>query len=358
MILRTLCISLLLGLTTMGSAQQDSLILLSRDTIYTVNPNTGQDTMIVVEMMGEYRPDTVRIIGVGDIMLGTRFPGNGKYLPPEGAYPLLQPAMRVLQSAHLTFGNMEGAVTDEAPLEKKCKDTTICYAFQMPTRYVEVLDMAGFDVMSLANNHAFDFGWEGVKDAANTFDRYGIHYAGPQKMPWDTFSIQGITYGFAAFAPNRGCMHLLNLKVAKATITHLDTLADIVVVSFHGGAEGDEHQHVTGEPEFYYGENRGNVQAFSRAMVDAGADVIFGHGPHVVRALELYKNRLIAYSLGNFATYARFNLSGVNGYAPALEVHTTQEGAFIRAQVHSFLQRGEGGPYPIQMGMPLRVWLH
>lgn len=322
----------------------DSLTTQSVDTLISIDPVTGEEVMIITETVGVNRPDTFTIVGVGDVMLGTNFPGNGKYLPPNNGHTLLTEAERYLQTAHVTFGNMEGAISDDAPLEKRCKDTTKCYAFRMPIKYADHLQTAGFDMMSLANNHAWDFGIEGVRDATTKLDELGIAYAGPQQFPWDTLTRYGVKIGFAAFAPNKGCMHLLDRKKAVATVAHLDSISDIVIVSFHGGAEGKDHQHITGEDEFYYGENRGNVQAFSKAMIDAGADVVFGHGPHVVRAVEVYKDRFIAYSLGNFATYARFNLTGVNGYAPAVKVYTDLEGQFLEAEVISFLQRGEGGP--------------
>jgi poly-gamma-glutamate capsule biosynthesis protein CapA/YwtB (metallophosphatase superfamily) len=79
-------------------------------------------------------------------------------------------------------------------------------------------------------------------------------------------------------------------------------------------------------------------------MVDAGADVILGHGPHVPRALEVYKNKLIAYSLGNFCTYGMFNLNGTSGYAPLLEFQVNGNGDFLNGKIISFLQKGEGGP--------------
>lgn len=322
----------------------DSLVTQAVDTLLTIDPVSGEEVMLITEIVGENRPDTFTIVAVGDLMLGTNFPGNGKYLPPQNGYTLLTEAERYLQSAHLTFGNMEGAISDDAPLEKRCKDTTKCYAFRMPILYADHLKTAGFDVLSLANNHAWDFGIEGVRDASTTLDKLEIAYAGPQQFPWDTLSRYGVKIGFAAFAPNKGCMHLLDRKKAIATVAHLDTITDIVVVSFHGGAEGKDHQHVTGKDEYYYGENRGNVQAFSKAMIDAGADLVVGHGPHVVRAVEVYKDRFIAYSLGNFATYARFNLTGANGLAPAIKVYTNLEGKFLEAEVISFLQRGEGGP--------------
>ena len=135
-----------------------------------------------------------------------------------------------------------------------------------------------------------------------------------------------------------------DIEGAKAIVKKLDSLADIVIVSFHGGAEGKDHQHLTREKESYYGEDRGNVYEFSHSLVDAGADVIFGHGPHVTRAIEVYNDRFIAYSLGNFCTYARFNLSGPNGIAPIVRVNMLKDGTFIGGKIYPIRQVGSGMP--------------
>ncbi|MEM7109804.1 MAG: CapA family protein, partial [Bacteroidota bacterium] len=119
---------------------------------------------------------------------------------------------------------------------------------------------------------------------------------------------------------------------------------DVVIVSFHGGAEGSKYQSVTRKTELFYGENRGNVYEFSHTMVDAGADIIFGHGPHVSRAIDIYKNRFIIYSLGNFCTYARFNLQGANGLAPIIKVFTDARGSFLKAEITPIVQKPPGGP--------------
>jgi len=94
----------------------------------------------------------------------------------------------------------------------------------------------------------------------------------------------------------------------------------------------------------FLGENRGNPYKFSREVIDAGADIVFGHGPHVTRAIDAYKNRFIIYSLGNFATYGRFNLKGVNGIAPIIKVFTDKNGVFQSAKIFPIKQVGEGGP--------------
>ena len=77
---------------------------------------------------------------------------------------------------------------------------------------------------------------------------------------------------------------------------------------------------------------------FAHAVIDAGADVVLGHGPHVTRAVEVYKDRFIAYSLGNFCTYGMFNLKGVNGIAPIIQLKINSLGEFIAAKVISVRQ--------------------
>ena len=287
---------------------------------------------------------TIDIIGVGDIMLGTNFPKNKNYLPADDGKKLLASARDELQSADVTFGNMEAALSDDAPLEKKCQDTTQCYAFRMPLRYADHLKNTGFDVLSLANNHVWDFGIEGIKDAGKKLDELKINFAGPKPYPNDIFRIDNITYGFVAFAPNKGCYQINDYDSARQMVAELDKKVDIVIVSFHGGAEGLEHQHIPNENEIYYGEDRGNVREFAKTVIDHGADVVFGHGPHVVRAVEQYKKRFIAYSLGNFATYGRFNLAKERALAPAIQVTLNEDGVFQKAKVFSFTQKNYNGP--------------
>lgn len=288
--------------------------------------------------------DTLCIIGTGDIMLGTNYPSL-TYLPPGAdCSPLLSPVHHVLQSGDLLFGNLEGGFCSEGGTPKKCKDTTRCYVFRMPDHFAGCLVEAGYDVLSVANNHVNDFGPEGRASTARMLDSIGIAYAGFVTHPFTTFEKDGITYGFAAFAPNKGTMDLKDYAGAARIARMLDSIADVVIISFHGGGEGKDHQHVVRGDEEYLGYNRGSVYRFAHMVVDAGADVVFGHGPHVTRAVELYNDRLICYSLGNFATYRRFNLRGPNGVAPIVKVYTSREGVFQRGEVVPVYQPGEGGP--------------
>lgn len=288
-------------------------------------------------------PDTISIIGVGDMMLGTNYPSKA-YLPPNDGKDILKPVESILKDADLTFGNLEGCLLTSGGHVKRCSDPSKCYAFRMPDHYVNYLLQAGFDVLSIANNHMGDFGSPGRENTVRILEEENIHFAGLLKYPKAEFELGGVKYGFCAFAPNNGTVQIGDVAGAQKIVKELAEKVDIVIVSFHGGAEGSKHRHVTRKTEYFYGENRGNVYDFAHKMVDAGADVIFGHGPHVTRAIELYKDRFIIYSLGNFCTYGRFSLRGSKGVAPIIKLNTTKDGKFISGKAIPIIQTGEGGP--------------
>lgn len=288
-------------------------------------------------------PYALSVVGVGDLMLGTNYP-KPAYLPPRDGAELLQAVKPLLQQADVTFGNLEGTLLDSGGTVKSCQDTLVCYAFRSPTRYVKHFKEAGFDLMSIANNHSGDFGLEGRRSTMKTLQANHIKYAGLLTAPTTTFTKDGVVYGLAAFAPNEGTCDIRNISEAQRIVRELAKTVDVVIVSFHGGAEGAKHQHVTRKTEIFYEENRGNVYNFAHAVIDAGADIIFGHGPHVTRSVDLYKDRFIVYSMGNFCTYARFNLKGENAVAPLLNVQVNRKGEFIEAYITPVLQVGEGEP--------------
>ena len=322
-------------------SQVDSA-LVSKDTIKLVEvfePKAQDSIVLTVSPL----KDTITLIGVGDIMIGTNFPNEG-YLPPDSGKYMLAEVAATLRDADLTFGNQEGVILNEGGKQKYCSNPDVCYIFRSPEYLAQHYVDAGIDFMSLANNHAGDFGDEGRKNTMRTLDSLGIHHAGQLAQPFTIFEKDRVTYGFAAFSPNTGTQSINDLEAAVDIVKHLDSLSDIIIISFHGGAEGSKYEHLTREREFFYGENRGNVYEFSHALIDAGADVIFGHGPHVARAVEVYKNRFIAYSLGNFATYGRFNLRGVNGLAPIAKINIDNKGKFISGKIISAKQKGVGIP--------------
>lgn len=291
----------------------------------------------------QYNSDsTITLIAVGDIMMGTNYPSS-KYLPPYDLF-LMDSVKEFLSNADLTFGNMEGAVLDNGGIPKKCSDPSVCYAFRQPTYFLSQLKNIGFDVFSVANNHMGDFGDVGRTKTCENLDNHQFHYAGLISCPWDTFSVQGVKVGFTAFAPNTGCLELNDEELLKTTVNQLQKISDIVIVSFHGGGEGSSRSHIVKGHEIFLGEDRGDVQRFARIAIDAGADVILGHGPHVTRAIDYYKGRFITYSMGNFCTYGRFNLSGINGIAPIYKLTIKKDGTFVKGHITSIQQTGEGGP--------------
>ena len=249
-------------------------------------------------------PDSVSVAAVGDIMMGTNFP-NAAYLPADSGAYLWNDTRGLLSAADITFGNLEGTILDGEGDPKECKNPKACYLFRMPSYLSAHLVESGFDLLSLANNHANDFGIPGRKSTQRILDSIGISHAGAIEQPYTVSLINGLYIGFVAFAPNKGTLLFHNQQKALEIIHKLDSITDIVFVSIHGGAEGAKNQHITREREFYFGEDRGNIYEFSHLLIDNGADIILGHGPHVARAIEVYKNKLIAYSLGNYVSNQR-----------------------------------------------------
>ncbi|MEQ6166646.1 CapA family protein [Ekhidna sp. MALMAid0563] len=316
------------------------------DTVYLITQKGDTLSDLEEEIpipMERLLPDTVTIAAVGDIMGGTNFPDRS-YLPGgNGAY-LWDEVRPILKHADITFGNLEGTILNDGGEQKECNNPKLCYLFRSPEYIAQNFVESGFDLMSVANNHANDFGETGRKNTQRVLDSLGITHAGSVDQPFSITKIGHLKIGFCAFAPNRGTVSIHQYENIKATIQHLDTLTDIVIASFHAGAEGSKHQHVTREREYYYGEDRGNVYELAHLMIDNGADVVLGHGPHIVRAIEVYKERIIAYSLGNFLTYGRFNLRGLAGEAPILEINTDASGRFLNGKIHALRQSYSHGP--------------
>ena len=286
--------------------------------------------------------DTINIIAVGDIMMGTNYP-NQSYLPLNNGQMLLEGVSNYLNKGDITFANLEGVIGNGGK-PKSCNNPKFCYTFRMPRRYVSNIRKSGINLLSIANNHANDFGLGGRKSTARILDSVNLNFAGSLEKPYIIFTKKDIKYGFLSAAPNSGCFNMKNYSKAVEYVTYLDSICDIVIVSFHGGAEGAKAIHTPKTDEICFGNNRGNVYKFAHLCIDAGADLLLGHGPHVTRAVELYKDRFIVYSMGNFCTYARFNLKGPSGVSPIFDLNINLNGEFISAKVVSTKQIGEGIP--------------
>lgn len=280
----------------------------------------------------------VKIAAVGDTTMG--FTPN---LPPDPAGYLDAVAGEL--SGDAVFGNLEGALTDVSDSPKCGAGAENCFAFRAPPEYAKYLAAAGFTVMSTANNHSFDFGAAGEAETIRALRRAGIAQTGsPDQVT--VVRAGGRRVAFVGFSSYSNTASLTDLGSARALIRRARKRADLVVVSFHGGAEGADARHVTGATEIYLGEDRGNPREFAHMAVEAGADLVLGSGPHVLRGMEIHRGRLIAYSLGNFSGYGNFSLEGSLGVSAVLHVTLGPDGAFRAGRIASLVLVEEGRPVP------------
>jgi hypothetical protein len=279
------------------------------------------------------------VAAVGDIMMGTE-----GALPEDGARGFFKDMAPLVEGYDVVLGNLEGPLTDRgAPTKAVVPGRSYC--FRTPPSYGQNLKDAGFNVMSLANNHANDYGPEGRAQTVETLEALGIAHAGAPGEIAEAGRDGGPKAAVIGLAPNLGCQSINDIEGAVALVRK--ALAEdperLVLVTFHGGAEGADRMRLPVGPETYLGESRGDLVKLSHALIDAGAAAVIGHGPHVPRAVEIYKGHLVAYSLGNFATAAGINVSGPAGLAPLLLMDLAADGTVASHRIASFRQvRGQG----------------
>jgi Bacterial capsule synthesis protein PGA_cap len=313
-------------------------------------------------------PASVRLAFVGDINLGTATLPDG--VPPDNGRGLFDRARPSL-TGDLVIGNFEGVLADtgtstkclvRAPPQKKSRrsrrpiqkpDSMIvrrnCYAFRTPTALAPRLVEAGFTHLNLANNHANDLGPAGRASTERTLDSLGITFYGPlQRIVIDTVRRGDslTTVGIIGFTTYPFAYNLLDIDRSAAVVDSIRPLVDLLLVTFHGGAEGVRALRTGEAAESLGAEPRGDLRRWARAVIDAGADAVIGHGPHVLRGMEFYRGKLIAYSLGNFLTYRGFNLDGPLGVTGVLQVEFSGQGSLRRARIVPMVQVPQRGPEP------------
>ena len=283
--------------------------------------------------------DVLSFSFVGDIMPGSIYKGVGQ--TADAGKTLFIDATPIFNSVDFALGNLETTLADHGTPRNQGRD----YMFLTPTHYGEVLKKAGFDFLSVANNHSYDFGEGGITSTLRTLKKNNISCSGLKRQaPYELVELKGVKVAICAFGFNFYCNQINDLKAVKHILDEASAKADVVIVSFHGGAEGKEYRNLPTRSETFLGENRGDLRKFAHFCIDNGADIIYGHGPHVVRAVEVYKNRIIAYSLGNFCTPYGISVSGINAYAPILTVDVDGEGRFIGGRIYSLIQHRGIGP--------------
>ena len=278
--------------------------------IETIPPS--KETSIVEEKQ------PIKIILVGDIMLDR---GVEYMIEREGDRDFRFPFLKVvdyLKEADIVFGNLEGVISD-----KGIKAGSI-YSFRVDPKAIEGLSFAGFNVLSLANNHALDYGRAALEDCLAKLSNAEIDYVGAGFNEKEAYSpiikeVNGLTglpavkvallaytnlgpETWKAAGENSGIAWISenNFETIKEDIKLAKEKADILIVSLH---TGEEYQK---EPTQFQIE-------FSKMAIEAGADLIVGHHPHIIQKNEKYKNGYIFYSLGNFIFDQSFSEETMRG---------------------------------------------
>nr|WP_296072854.1 CapA family protein [uncultured Actinoplanes sp.] len=297
-------------------------------------------TLESVPTAADVAGDTVSLSATGDIVLGNA-PAK---LPPhdgDGFFDSVRAGLR----SDLVMGNLEQPLTEDTGTSKcGTPPSANCFAFRSPPSYARHLKDAGFDLVNTANNHAKDFGTAGARNTRAALDGAGILATG-NLDEITVATVKGIKVAVVGFSSYAGANNLNDLEHAREVVRRAGEQADLVVVQVHMGAEGAAMQHVKPGSEIFHGENRGDPIRFSHAVIDAGADLVVGHSPHVLRGMEFYRGKLIAYSLGNFAGGGKtLSGSGVLKYGGILHVTLAKDGTYVRGAFLSTYMNTAGLP--------------
>ncbi|MFI1760845.1 CapA family protein [Streptomyces sp. NPDC020800] len=283
---------------------------------------------------------SVRIAAVGDIVMGS-LPDA---LPPDDGASFFDPVDDLL-AGDVVLGNLEGTLTTGGSSKCDDNDSPNCFAFHTPPSYGRWIKRAGFTVMNVANNHIDDFGAEGRRQTFAALRSANLPFTG--RLGQIVIQrVNGIRVALIGFAPDRGANDLTDIPAARRLTARAASMADLVIVTMHAGAEGSDRTHVEPGTEYFLGENRGDGYRFSRAVIDAGADLVVGSGPHVMRGMEFYKGRLIAYSLGNFSGYKVLGIGGTLSTSGVLHVSLRADGTYVSGHLYPTRIVPPGTPEP------------
>lgn len=248
------------------------------------------------------RQQNLKLLFVGDVMLGRLVNENLKNKPLQ--YPWGD-TLGIFRSSDFRICNLECVISDKG---EPWSETAKVFHFRSDAKNVEVLKAAGIDFVSLANNHALDFGYRAMFDCIDILDKAGIGHAGAgsnfaQASTVATKEVSGLRIGMVAFSDNEpdweakdnvpGIFYVptdFGDKRAERVFEIIEKAkrkVDLLIVSAHFG------------PNWGY-RPPNEHPPFAKALIDAGSDIIFGHSGHVFRGIEIYKKRPIIYSAGDF----------------------------------------------------------
>lgn len=266
-------------------------------------------------------PGGALVCAGGDVMLGSNLDAatTGRAsrsasrpgLPPSPD-SLLAPLRPLVADADVVLVNVEGAI-GTGPAGRKCRPGGInCYAFRQEpaaARALRSLAPLGEVAGNVANNHAGDAGPAGFQETISHLREAGVGAVGADTVPVLMPLPDGDTLAVLGFSTFSGGADARDLEGVRRRVAAVAARYRRVIVSVHMGAEGVGAQRTSDAEEMFLGEDRGNPVAFARAAVEGGATVVFGHGPHVLRAIEWLGGSLVIYSLGNLLTFGPFSMS-------------------------------------------------
>jgi hypothetical protein len=281
----------------------------------------GQDSLAATDTIVVRAP--IRVCAGGDVTLGTNLDtlwmrrGAARLRAEHGVSgdpaSLLAPLRPLFADADIVLLNVETAI-GQGPTKTKCgPHSKNCYAFRSPPSAGAALRTLGradaFVVGNVANNHARDAGDIGVDSTIANLRRATVLVTGADTLATPVVLRDGITVGILGFYAGDMVNDARNIAAVQRHVARAVEQYGTVVVTAHIGAEGIGWQRVGDSTEFFLDSriDRGNPVAFGRAALDAGAALVIGHGPHVLRAAEWRGQRLALYSLGNLVTYGPFN---------------------------------------------------
>lgn len=277
----------------------------------------------------------------GDIVVGSHYG-----LPPDGGRDQFSHVDHLLRVPDLMIGNYEGTLSRGG--SARCSGGPLCFIFQAPPERARNLRVAGFDVMNLANNHGLDMGADARRQTVRALERVGIAAAG---LPGHVriVRVQDTTVGIVGMSPYPGTTNMRSTFAIRTLVTDARRRADVVVVAMHAGLEGAAGAQVP--RGFDYGTD---TRGATHAAIEAGADVVFGSGPHVVRGVERYRGRYIIYSSGNFAGWRNFGIGGLTAQSGVVRMTFDHRGRPVAAAWDGVIIRGPGIPHVDRSGDVVR----
>jgi len=327
--------------------------------------------LLILSIQTSLTATEVTIICTGDIIPGSEiipsppFKKTSRFKLESNTF---RHVSHILKRGDITIGNLEGPIGYDGLqiIDKGFHG----YSFRFAPGAAKILKHAGFTALNLANNHTFDCTGEGLYETYLAFYRSGILPVGLYELPWHipelplaaqwTMPIQkikGLKVALLGFASREVFKSINYTRECIDVIRIAKKASDLCIVTFHGGAELSNR--AVNQTEYYLDERRGNTIAFARAAIDAGADLVFGHGPHVLRGMDFYKRKVIAYSLGNFCDRGlmKYIYPGNTNIQKSviLEVVLNERGDYIKAKVYPVTTAEKGMPMldPKQQGIEI-----